>query len=196
MGTSNIKTNMTSEVKADPDNLLLQAGVVQQQQQQIPVLNQQQHEVNVTALQQQLLTQDANALLQSQQVSAPPTPQSSTTVLTEEQREQKRRERLEQNRLSARESRKRKKTMIEELQRSVINLSRENKELQQKNEMIKRQLLDLGAKYPNAVPLHLLSNSTDQAFQPQQGVIAPVAVQQQSMPALQPPNTQQAPAIQ
>ena len=60
--------------------------------------------------------------------------------------ETKRRERLEQNRISARESRKRKKTMIEELQRSVINLSRENKEWQQRNEIIKRQLMELGAK--------------------------------------------------
>jgi len=171
---------MTSELKEDPNNLLLQAGVVAQQQ-HIPVLYQQQHEVNVAALQQD--------------VAAPPAPHSSSAVMTEEQREQKRRERLEQNRLSARESRKRKKTMIEELQRSVINLSRENKELQQKNEMIKRQLLDLGAKYPNAVPLHLLSNNTDQAFQPQQvNNMAPTTAQQ-PMPALQ-PNTQQAPATQ
>jgi len=36
----------------------------------------------------------------------------------------KRKERLEQNRISARESRKRKKSMIGELQRTVIKLSR------------------------------------------------------------------------
>ena len=139
---------MTSEVKADPDNLLLQGVVAQQQQrQQIPILDQQQLEVNISALElsQQ---QDASSLLQSRTYAGLPVPgaQSPTVVLTAEQRESKRRERLEQNRVSARESRKRKKTMIEELQRSVINLSRENKELQQKNEIIKRQLLDLGAK--------------------------------------------------
>jgi len=66
----------------------------------------------------------------------------------------KRKERLEQNRISARESRKRKKTMIEELQRTVINLSRENKELNDRNEVLRRQLIDIGSKYPNVVPLH------------------------------------------
>jgi len=66
----------------------------------------------------------------------------------------KRKERLEQNRISARESRKRKKTMIEELQRTVITLSRENKELNDRNEGLRRQLIDIGGKYPNVVPLH------------------------------------------
>lgn len=42
-------------------------------------------------------------------------------VTTEEQKAKKRKERLEQNRISARESRKRKKTMIEELQRTGTN---------------------------------------------------------------------------
>lgn len=37
----------------------------------------------------------------------------------DEQKAKKRKERLEQNRISARESRKRKKTMIEELQRYI-----------------------------------------------------------------------------
>jgi hypothetical protein len=58
----------------------------------------------------------------------------------------KRKERLEQNRISARESRKRKKTMIEELQRTVITLSRENKELNERNEQLRRQLMEIGAK--------------------------------------------------
>lgn len=65
---------------------------------------------------------------------------------TEEERDRKRKERLEQNRLSARESRKRKKAMIEELQRTVITLSRDNKELNDKNEQLRRQLLDIGTK--------------------------------------------------
>ena len=61
-------------------------------------------------------------------------------------RGKKRKERLEQNRISARESRKRKKTMIEELQRTVITLSRENKELNERNDQLRRQLVDIGAK--------------------------------------------------
>jgi uncharacterized protein (DUF3084 family) len=67
----------------------------------------------------------------------------------EETKARKRKERLEQNRISARESRKRKKTMIEELQRTVITLSRENKELNERNENLRRQLMELGAKVIN-----------------------------------------------
>lgn len=58
----------------------------------------------------------------------------------------KRKERLEQNRISARESRKRKKTMIEELQRTVITLSRENKDLNDRNEQLRGQLIEIGTK--------------------------------------------------
>ena len=64
----------------------------------------------------------------------------------EEARTRKRKERLEQNRVSARESRKRKKTMIEELQRTVITLSRENKDLNERNETLRRQLMEIGGK--------------------------------------------------
>lgn len=64
----------------------------------------------------------------------------------EESRRRKRQERLEQNRISARESRKRKKTMIEELQKTVIVLSRENKELNERNESLRKQLIDVGSK--------------------------------------------------
>ena len=64
----------------------------------------------------------------------------------EEVKNRKRKERLEQNRVSARESRKRKKTMIEELQRTVITLSRENKDLNDRNETLRRQLMEIGAK--------------------------------------------------
>jgi len=64
----------------------------------------------------------------------------------EDAKNRKRKERLEQNRISARESRKRKKTMIEELQRTVITLSRENKDLNERNETLRRQLMELGQK--------------------------------------------------
>lgn len=68
----------------------------------------------------------------------------------------KRKERLEQNRISARESRKRKKTMIEELQRTVITLSRENKDLNERNETLRTQLMEIGTKYPNVVSLQAI----------------------------------------
>ena len=66
-------------------------------------------------------------------------------------RSHQRNERLEQNRISARESRKRKKNLIEELQRTVITLSRENKELMERNEGLRRELMDLGTKNPGVV---------------------------------------------
>ena len=69
----------------------------------------------------------------------------------EETKALKRRERLEQNRISARESRKRKKNMIEELQRTVITLSRENKDLNERNEGLRRELVEIGTKNPGVV---------------------------------------------
>lgn len=69
----------------------------------------------------------------------------------------KRKERLEQNRISARESRKRKKNMIEELQRTVITLSREHKELTQRNETLKRQMVDLNEKVRKKILLFFKS---------------------------------------
>jgi len=50
--------------------------------------------------------------------------------------------RLEQNRKAARESRRRKKAMIEELQRSLMFFSKANERLKQQNEQLTRQLLD------------------------------------------------------
>ncbi|KAL3792114.1 hypothetical protein HJC23_013388 [Cyclotella cryptica] len=70
--------------------------------------------------------------------------------------DRQRRDRLEQNRISARESRKRKKTMIEELQRTVINLSKENKELNERNEFLRRELVEIGTKHPGLVPIQAL----------------------------------------
>ena len=77
----------------------------------------------------------------------------------EETKARKRKERLEQNRISARESRKRKKTMIEELQRTVITLSRENKDLNERNESLRRQLMEIGAKvcvFEMGLPRHVV----------------------------------------
>jgi bZIP transcription factor len=71
----------------------------------------------------------------------------------EEAKARKRKERLEQNRISARESRKRKKGMIEELQRTVITLSRENKDLNERNESLRRQLTEIGGKVCEGVTI-------------------------------------------
>ena len=73
----------------------------------------------------------------------------------EEAKTRKRKERLEQNRISARESRKRKKTMIEELQRTVITLSRENKDLNERNESLRRQLVEIGGKVRMIFVIHM-----------------------------------------
>lgn len=54
--------------------------------------------------------------------------------------------RLEQNRKAARESRRRKKTMIEELQRSVIFFSRANSTLKQQNDELSRLLMQSQAQ--------------------------------------------------
>ena len=54
--------------------------------------------------------------------------------------------RLEQNRKAARESRRRKKTMIEELQRSVIFFSRANSTLKQQNDELSRLLIQSQAQ--------------------------------------------------
>ena len=88
--------------------------------------------------------------------AAPEPAAASTSESDADFQAKKRRERLEQNRISARESRKRKKTMIEELQRTVITLSRESKELNQTNETIRRQLMEIGTKHPGSVPFHVL----------------------------------------
>merc|ERR1712107_368632 len=53
---------------------------------------------------------------------------------------------LEQNRKAARESRRRKKIMIEELQRSVIFFSRANATLKQQNDELQRMLLTAQAR--------------------------------------------------
>jgi len=54
--------------------------------------------------------------------------------------------RLEQNRKAARESRRRKKVMIEELQRSVIFFSRSNGVLQQQNDDLQRLMMNARAQ--------------------------------------------------
>jgi len=68
-------------------------------------------------------------------------------------------ERLEQNRISARESRKRKKSMIEELQRTVIALTSENNELNGRNQSLRSQLTEIGRKHPNVVSIQAVMNS-------------------------------------
>ena len=79
-------------------------------------------------------------------ISTAPATASSTSnsiaaaAANEEMEMRKRKNRLEQNRVSARESRKRKKMMIEDLQRSVALLSNENRLLNQQHQLLKHQL--------------------------------------------------------
>ena len=46
--------------------------------------------------------------------------------------------------------------MIEELQRTVITLSKENKELNERNEFLRRELVEIGTKHPGLVPVQAL----------------------------------------
>mmetsp|Transcript_3531 Transcript_3531/g.5489 ORF Transcript_3531/g.5489 Transcript_3531/m.5489 type:complete len:197 (+) Transcript_3531:283-873(+) len=79
----------------------------------------------------------------------------------------KRKTRLEQNRISARESRKRKKMMIEELQRSVAVLSNENRLLNQQNQLLRHQLVTL---VPGASLLGLPGMQMQQAVNSNTGI--------------------------
>ena len=99
--------------------------------------------------------------------------------------------RLEQNRKAARESRRRKKVMIEELQRSVIFFSRANSTLKQQNEDLSRMLMQAQAQV-SAIENHQqpqLASSTQQA-----PVTAPAATPPSTDPNQQPGSFQQAQA--
>lgn len=75
-------------------------------------------------------------------VAAPLNLTAQITTPTDESKAKKGRQiRLEQNRKAARESRRRKKVMIEELQRSVIFFSRANGTLKQQNDELTRLLM-------------------------------------------------------
>jgi hypothetical protein len=76
--------------------------------------------------------------------SAPPTttsPPATEDSAAVSKSDKSRKIRLEQNRKAAKESRRRKKVMIEELQRSVIFFSRANGTLKQQNEELMRLIL-------------------------------------------------------
>jgi len=96
------------------------------------------------------------ALAPSVTVKAPPTSSASQTY--NNLQKSKRKERLEQNRISARESRKRKKSMIEELQRTVIGLTAEHKELNGRNQSLRSNLAEIGRKYPNSASIQAILN--------------------------------------
>mmetsp|Transcript_10758 Transcript_10758/g.22757 ORF Transcript_10758/g.22757 Transcript_10758/m.22757 type:complete len:801 (-) Transcript_10758:2060-4462(-) len=97
---------------------------------------------------------DANASKNATTATAPAAPVNTYNTL----QKSKRKERLEQNRISARESRKRKKSMIEELQRTVIGLTAENKELNGRNQSLRSNLADIGRKYPNSASIQSILN--------------------------------------
>uniref|UniRef100_A0A7S2LA46 BZIP domain-containing protein n=1 Tax=Leptocylindrus danicus TaxID=163516 RepID=A0A7S2LA46_9STRA len=93
---------------------------------------------------------------------------AESTLETEQVEDSKKRKtRLEQNRISARESRKRKKMMIEELQRSVAVLSNENRLLNQQNQLLRHQLVTL---VPGASLLGLPGMQMQQAVNSTAGI--------------------------
>lgn len=110
----------------------------------------------VTQLLPQHQPQRPSSLLDALTVAAVDDDDDDAATADPQVQAKKRKDRLEQNRISARESRKRKKGMIEELQRTVITLSRENKDLNVSNEGIRRRLMEIGTKHPGSVPLHAL----------------------------------------
>ncbi len=76
---------------------------------------------------------------------------TTTTVTTTVDNSKRGRQiRLEQNRKAARESRKRKKVMVEELQRSVVFFSRANNTLKQQNEELTRLMMQAQEHTKNA----------------------------------------------
>jgi hypothetical protein len=76
--------------------------------------------------------------------AAPAVPSSDRASLGSKKRtpEQSRTLRLAQNRKAARESRRRKKTLVEDLQRSLVFFSRTNAGLKQQNDDLTRRLLE------------------------------------------------------
>lgn len=98
--------------------------------------------------------------------------------------------RLEQNRKAARESRRRKKVMIEELQRSVIFFSRANGTLKQQNEELSRLLIQAQAQVA-ALEGHHQGASTQP---PQQQPLAQVKQEVSQRPPQQSGHFQQAEA--
>lgn len=78
----------------------------------------------------------------TEQVVLPVPPVVATLGSKKRTPEQSRALRLAQNRKAARESRRRKKSLVEELQRSLVFFSRTNAVLKQQNDDITRRLLD------------------------------------------------------
>jgi len=103
----------------------------------------------------------------------------STTTLERPAMSKGREVRLEQNRKAARESRRRKKMMIEELQRSVIFFSRANGTLKQQNDELTRLLIQAQSQ--------VSAMETGQCVQPRdkQGLVvaAPVTATATTTPA-------------
>jgi len=79
-------------------------------------------------------------------VDAAPCDEADLDPITRVPMSKAREVRLEQNRKAARESRRRKKIMIEELQRSVVFFSRANSTLKQQNDELQRMLIQAQAR--------------------------------------------------
>jgi len=112
--------------------------------------------------------------------------------------DQSRAVRLEQNRKAARESRRRKKAMIEELQRSLMFFSKSNAALKQQNEVLTRQVLDAHstlAKMGKPLP-PLDPKLTESSFKPIDVEANAPKVEAESKPAPDVANSQEITSMQ
>ena len=137
IGSAVISAGPTTSATSEPiisNNYLLHQQLPQQAQPQTPAGTTSQPQIPSNAAIPPSVNVNLNA-------TAPVMVQTYNT-----QQKSKRKERLEQNRISARESRKRKKSMIEELQRTVMTLTAENNDLNGRNKSLRSSLTDIGRK--------------------------------------------------
>ena len=117
--------------------------------------------------------------------SSPKTAPIKTKVAEDDKVKKQRQIRLEQNRKAARESRRRKKVMIEELQRSVIFFSRANQTLKSQNDDLTRLMVQAQMQIA-AIESHKKNESAAN-----EGA-APVAKTEEAVQAQDPMKTEQA----
>lgn len=101
--------------------------------------------------------------------------EATSVVATSKNLTKAREIRLEQNRKAARESRRRKKVMIEELQRSVIFFSRANSTLKSQNEELSRLLLQAQAQVKASTTNSKSPPASEESTQKQPATPAPAA---------------------
>ena len=118
--------------------------------------------------------------------------------------EQSRALRLAQNRKAARESRRRKKALVEELQRSLVFFSKTNAALKQQNDDLTRRLLEahsvltkMGEPVPSLKGVQSSPSPANASLQLETSPLAPAPKEVATIAAIQPrPPTLPLPAMQ